>query len=266
MNFGGLIVYLPSLFQMMYFNQKHTVAEISKRGLYAPLALQRYSFGSRLVNKPLEVACRIKGLNSRFLVDILESFENLEYDQAGKFSSFPTPVIVDYLRRTHQLYLLKKLPEIEQSINHLVFGYQYHQPYLVAIKALFKRYKQNLEIHIQEEEKKFFPHALYVYDQYHRGGCLSKFSKKLQKYSANDFAEHHDDTETELMLIRKAIIKYAPKEVEESLHRVLISQIETFIHDLKIHAMIEDEVLVPKIKELEQKAMGNQLNYKLITK
>lgn len=250
----------------MHFNQKNTIAEISSQGLYSGLALQRYEFNSRMDDKPLEVACRLKGLNSKFVLGIIESFETDGYQQKENFAQFHVPIIVDYLRRTHKLYLLKKLPEIEQSLNHLVFGYQYHQPYLVAIKALFDRYKQNIEIHIEEEEKRFFPHALYVCDQYHRGGCLNKFSQKLRKYSVVDFAHHHDDTETELMLIREAIIKYAPKEVEESLHRVLMNQIEAFIHDLKIHAMIEDEVLVPKIMKLEQKAIGNQLNYRLITR
>lgn len=249
----------------MRFNQKNTISEISIQGQYSALALQRYGFNTRMEEKPLEVACRLKGINSKFVLGILDSFENGGQGQKGKFAQFSAPVIVDYLRRTHTLYLEKKLPEIEQSLNHLVYGYQYHQPYLVAIKALFDRYKQNLIVHIEEEEKNFFPHALYVFDQYHRGGCLNKFSKKLRKYSVNDFAHHHDDTETELMLIREAIIKYSPKEVEASLHRVLMSQIESFVHDLNIHAMIEDEVLVPKIIELERKAIGNQLNYRLIT-
>lgn len=246
----------------MQASQKYSSINDSAKSYFADLALQRYRLE---IDSDLDLSemCKKLGVNERFVTQLVKVFENSETLDKEVFARFSVPVIVDYLRRTHQLYLSKKLPEIEQSIDHLVYGYHYYQPYLVAIKALFTRYKQNLVEHMRVEEQEFFPHALYLYDRHYRGGCVNKLHDKLVKYSVKNFLNHHDDTETELVLIRQTIAKYKPTQVEESLYRLLNSQINSFVHDLEVHAMIEDEILVPKVVKLEDKAIGNQLNFRL---
>lgn len=248
----------------MHFNQDY-ISEFSKQGFLSGSVLQRYQLDAGIERQHLLEVCRRRGINSSFILELMKAFEYAGTYSKSKFEQYSVPVIIDYLRRTHHLYLTKKLPEIEQSINHLVYGYQYYQPYLVAVQALFARYRQNLVEHIEVEEKQFFPHALYLYDRSYRGGCINKLHKKLRKYSVNDFLHHHDDTETELSMIMETINKYRPSQMEESLYRLLKSQITAFVHDLYIHAMIEDEVLVPKVAKLEKKAIGNQLNLRLKT-
>jgi len=243
------------------FHLQASLAEIESRSSFSALALQRYQFPEQWKTKALSAACKRKGISTEFVGELVKSYETSVSKEV--FSHFAIPVIVDYLCRTHQLYLTKKLPEIEQSLTHLVYGYQEKQPYLLVIKALFDRYKMNLIKHIDHEEKKFLPHVLYVCDHFYRGACKNKFYAKVSKYSVNTFINQHDDTEAELNLILKSVKKYAPAQMEASLFRVLKEQITALEYDLHIHAIIEDEVLVPKALAMEKSCIGNRLNFRL---
>jgi regulator of cell morphogenesis and NO signaling len=72
-----------------------------------------------------------------------------------------------------------------------------------------------------------------------------------QRYSIAEFLKDHHDTEDELKDIREAIRLYQPPSTNESLYRILLTQLETFEQDLHVHALIEEEVLIPKALKLE---------------
>ena len=59
------------------------------------------------------------------------------------------------------------------------------------------------------------------------------------------------DTEDELKDIRETMRLYQPPATNESLYRILLTQLETFEQDLHVHARIEEEVLIPKALKLE---------------
>jgi regulator of cell morphogenesis and NO signaling len=70
------------------------------------------------------------------------------------------------------------------------------------------------------------------------------------------FISQHHDTEKDLEDVRNAILNYSPPADNQTLYRILLSQLQVFEKDMAIHAMIEDDVLLPRALRLENKAFG----------
>ena len=207
---------------------------------FYPVVMQRY---------PAQPQQTIE--HKEFITALLKVFEEKVFTPAD-FDRFPVPLIVDYIKRTHIYYLEKKLPEIEQSIVLLSGHYESQHPILVALRNFFHNYVQDLSTHIQAEETTLLPYLQMLQDASGSAGGFSRFLLERGEYSIERFLSEHHDTEDELKDIRQTIRLYEPPTTNESLYRILLFQLQTFEHDLSVHAHIEEEVLIPKAKALEK--------------
>ena len=206
---------------------------------YYPQVIQRYTSYDPL-----------SGVNEPFIAALLRAFDEKTFC-ADDFSAFPVEMIVEYIKRTHIFYLQKKLPEIEQSIVLLSSLYNSHHPMLAILQNFFHQYFEELTTHIREEETKLLPHIELLRRSVKVSGHLSQYILARQKYSVAGFLADHHDTEDELRDIRHAIGLYEPPATNASLYRILLGQLEAFEQDLRVHAHIEDQVLIPMALQME---------------
>jgi regulator of cell morphogenesis and NO signaling len=207
---------------------------------YYPQVMQRYP------TQPLN-----PGAQTEFIGTLLRAFEERLFN-AADFGPYPVGLIVDYVLRTHVFYLEKKLPEIEQSILLLSDQYESHHPILTALRNFFHRYIADLSEHIRVEETLLLPYIALLSEAVSTPPGLSRFLLKRDDYSISRFLADHHDTEDELRDIRQTIHLYDPPSTNESLYRILLTQLQTFEQDLCVHANIEENVLIPKALALEE--------------
>ena len=191
------------------------------------------------------------GKHTEFISALLRAFEEKVFN-AGEFDSFSVELVIDYIQRTHVYYLEKKLPEIEQSIILLSGQYDAQHPILIALQNFFHRYVKDLSEHIQAEEALLLPYIDALCEAGHSTLGFSRFLLMRREYSVERFLNDHHDTEDELKDIRQTIRLYEPPATNESLYRILLSQLQVFEQDLCIHAHMEEEVLIPKARQLEK--------------
>jgi regulator of cell morphogenesis and NO signaling len=215
---------------------------------FYPQVIQRYS------SQP-----SMPGEHKEFIATLLRVFEDKLFN-ARDFDIFPVEIIVDYIQRTHVFYFQKKLPEIEQSIFLLSGHYDSHHPILAALQNFFHRYVQDLSQHIQAEEHLLLPYINALQEAEKTPAQFSRFLIARRDYSVRQFLSDHHDTEDELKDIRQTIRLYDPPHTNESLYRILLSQLQAFEQDLSVHAQIEEEVLIPKALKME-KELNAQLLY-----
>ncbi len=192
-------------------------------------------------------------VNPNFLVDVLNVFCNYKDLKNANFEKYQIPILIDYLKRSHTYYLEKNLPEIGQSIAILLNNYEMDHPLLEILYKFYFKYKVDLEAHFINEEEILFPYGNKLYKAFYFKTEIYFFIDLIQKYSVKDFINTHTDTIKEIKNIRKLISNYNPPKTNKSSLRILIEQLKKFENDLNIHAFIEDEILVPKISQLEQK-------------
>ncbi|HXB06618.1 MAG TPA: hemerythrin domain-containing protein [Puia sp.] len=215
---------------------------------FYPQVMQRYVSGPPL-----------PGEHKEFIATLLRVFEEKLFC-AHDFEAFPVEIIVDYVQRTHVYYFQKKLPEIEQSILLLSGLYDSHHPILAALQNFFHRYVQDLSEHIHAEEDLLLPYIRTLQNADKTPAHFSGFVLARQDYSVDRFLSDHQDTEDELKDIRQTIRLYDPPQTNESLYRILLTQLQAFEQDLSVHAHIEEEVLIPKALKME-KDLNAQLLY-----
>lgn len=194
-------------------------------------------------------------VNTDFIRVIMKAFENEADFPREEMKQFPISVILDYLQKTHHYYLYKKLPEIEQSIISLLKNYESEHPLLIVLTKFFAEYRNELVNHFKAEEKQLFPYILFL-EEAEKNIPLLPFFERTQYYNIAKFEEAHHDTEEDLSAVRNVIEQYTAAQTNESLYRVLLHQLQTLEQDLAVHALTEDEVLIPKALELEQKLMA----------
>jgi regulator of cell morphogenesis and NO signaling len=219
---------------------------VMEHNIFYPIVMQRYP------TLPLQA-----GEHKDFIATLLRVFEEKIFN-AREFDAFPIPLIVDYIQRTHIYYLEKKLPEIEQSIILLTGHYESQHPILVALRNFFHHYVKDLSEHIQAEETTLLPYLGVLQAANDNAAGFSRFLLMRGEYSIDRFLSEHHDTEDELKDIRQTIRLYEPPATNESLYRILLSQLQTFEQDLCVHAHIEEEVLIPKAQAME-KALDTHL-------
>ncbi len=190
---------------------------------------------------------RVLGIQPEFLMALLEVFENPAEFQPAKFENFSLVTIVDYIQKTHSYYISKKLPEIEQSIYTLEKGFPETHPLLLLLHAFYTDYTRHLTRHIEMEERELLP---YITNLELQGNSLQSSTPAI---SIASFIDQHHDTEKDLEDVRNAILHYSPPEDQQTPYRILLSQLQVLEKDLAVHALIEDDVLLPRALALEGK-------------
>ena len=114
----------------------------------------------------------------------------------------------------------------------------------ILLHAFYADYTRHLTRHIEMEERELLP---YITTLELEGGK----QQKKQKLSIADFINQHHDTEKDLEDVRNAILHYSPPEDQQTPYRILLSQLQVLEKDLAIHALIEDDVLLPRALALE---------------
>lgn len=211
--------------------------------------LARYTSPAHEMMYSYEELTRL-GVNAEFVFALLEAFQDRKTFDVRAFDRFRLDVIVDYVRKTHRYYLDRKMPEIEQSIHLLLRAYPEAHPLLVILNEFYAFYRNHLNTHIEVEESQLLPYIVHL-EKVDDG--KASFQAYPSAYSLSRFMVHHQDTEDDLADVRKAMLNYSPPPTNETLYRILLSQLEVLEKDLAVHALIEDEVLLPRAMALERK-------------
>ena len=202
--------------------------------------------------KHLGQLCEEQGVDTEFFIEILKVFNDTNYFPKMQLGSFPIPIIIDYLKRTHRYYLNKRLLEIEQSIS-LTYTNDVMAKFL---QEFFLKIKQELIEHIKVEESALFPYIAHLYDAFTTKKTL-ELSTQYKDFSVAIFEESHsDNVENNILEVRKYIVASNKTVVDLSPYRVLLSQLEAFEQELRVHALVEDQILIPKALVLEQMLMN----------
>tara|TARA_B100000508_G_scaffold140085_1_gene139997 strand:+ start:91252 stop:91914 length:663 start_codon:yes stop_codon:yes gene_type:complete len=185
---------------------------------------------------------------------VVEDIKRPELFEARKYDKFSTEMILKYLRSSHEVYLSKKLPEIEQQLIHVHNKFPEYRLFHI-LYLFFKDYKNHLTSHIEHEENTVFRYIEYLLKANKEVSIVESIQILQGSPSLNHFLDEHTDTEQDLTAMRKVL----NSDVEyKQLHPIsmLLNQLSILENNLKVHAKLEDEVLLPKALELEAKLIS----------
>lgn len=218
--------------------------------------LARFDIKYTHANQTIDAICTRANIETEFFIEILNLFEDPSKFSGERFEHYSTEAILDYLKRTHRYYQNKRLYEIEQSVYNMAINYGAFNPLLRLLRDFFQSYKVELVRHIEVEELELFPYIRYLYalSKGEQGGGPSpvEYISLYPHHQLSYFqATHNDEVEKQLQMVRETILDYDPTLKLSLEFSVLLFQLASFEEDLRLHGLIEDEVLMPRALQWE---------------
>lgn len=172
--------------------------------------------------------------------------------EASCFDSFTTLTLLSYLEKGHEMYRYKSLPEIELSIIQLVNVLEVKHMLSSVLSIFIRDYSRHLCEHLKEEDEFIFPYIKELQKLEERGGVIrpATFLNGWSNLAA--FMQSHSDTEKDLRILETVLAPFKQDGNAGMLVRRLINQIAILEADLHIHALIEDEVIIPRALQAEK--------------
>ena len=195
------------------------------------------------------------GIDHHFYQMVSDVFQSPECFKASLFQQFDLPVILDYLRRTHTFYLTRRLAEINMAIHQLDFKIPHRTYWVSLLSHFFDKICKELAEHIHEEQH-LFPYVDALILLKHGKNTQYDFRRKVELI--NYVLDHDDHVEMQLRSLIKVLKKERAQFSDHLALNILLTRLELFDLDLTIHAKIENEVLMPKAIDLEQRIFNQQ--------
>jgi regulator of cell morphogenesis and NO signaling len=148
------------------------------------------------------------------------------------------------------------VPEIEGYIDEMEKkASKDNQKNVKLLNDFFKGYKNELKKHLDREDQSIFPYIISL-----ENALLEKsYNPDLIDTIKNDPIENyelsHDNVELKLSDLKNLIIRYLPPVLCKELCQRLLTELFRLESDLENHSRIEDKVLIPRVKILEQQIL-----------
>ena len=222
---------------------------IHKNYLLLPV-INRFGIKLGFGDRTVEEICSDAKINLSFFLDIINTYHNEYYFPKEKMQEYPVQLIVDYLKETHNYYKKKILPEIEDNIDRLIKSCPVDCDNLKLIEEFYKEYKDELEYHLNNEEKRFFPYIIALTETQESPPNLKEIRKKYN-FSYEIHNSEHENVVAKLFDFKNILIKYLPPTYDQDLGNNLLSDLFVFEKDLNDHERLEDVILLPALQKIE---------------
>ena len=146
--------------------------------------------------------------------------------------------ILRYMHQSHDYYLNRAISEMEKSVTKLLEPCQKKQQDVVW--NFFRGYKIEVKNHFGFEEQEVIPYVQGLIIGQSRPG-----------FSIDRFEENHSNIDEKLGDFKNLVMKSLPAVCDNDIRLDLLVRIYALQEDLKCHTYIEDHVLVPMVRLLE---------------
>ena len=185
-------------------------------------------------------ACAFCGMDVPTFMLICNVYSFPEYVPSGQdMAAVDIPGIIRYLHGSHAYYTGMALSNLGAMFDRLVSPCDENQKKVIL--KFFIDYKIELEKHFAREENEVFPYIEAL-----------QAGSRPAGYSISQFAEHHESVDEKLEDMKNIVMKYLPAECDEEIKMWVLLSIYRLRDDLRRHTFVEDNVLVPAVRKLEE--------------
>jgi len=201
----------------------------------------------------IEKACEKKQLITDDLIVELMNVDN-SILPSQNYRAWSLDLLVDYIVNTHHTYIKQAFQLLDDYTAKVSKVHGVHHPLLLEIEKLYHALKEELLLHMHKEEKVLFPYVRQMVHAFNSGmpRPLPQFG-----YIANPIRmmEHEHDIVGDICKeIASLTNNYTPPEWACNTLKAMYSKLNEFELDLHLHIHLENNILFPKAKEMENLA------------
>ncbi len=236
----------------MNISEQKTVAEVVTENIKAAHVFKKHGIdfccGGGIT---IEKACAKNGVDYTILEEDLKAIDE-NVPGAHNYNDWHLSFLIDYIVNTHHKYVEENIPILLQYAAKVANVHGHHYKEVIEINELVIAIAKELAVHMKREELILFPFIKQLV-------TADKQELKLETPSfgtANDLIESMENEHENAGDIFKEITKlsnnYTPPDEACNTFRALYSKLQEFEEDLHQHVHLENNILFPKTKQLEQ--------------
>lgn len=202
--------------------------------------------------KTIEKACSEKGINTEEIIAELESLTESS-PSSTHFDKWQADFLTDYIINNHHGYVTNSVTLIEHHLAKVVFAHSERHPELKEIESTFIELKNDLLEHMAKEERMLFPYIkkLAFAEKNNIDMPVPPFGSVDNPIKVME--AEHDNAGEFLSKLNALTNRYTPPADACATYRVLFGELKEFADDLHTHVHLENNILFPKAKKLEEK-------------
>lgn len=198
--------------------------------------------------KPLEDACRDKGLDPQTVLQTLLASEQTVGSSEIDAAKLSLTELCDHIEQTHHAYLKQELPRLRPMIAKVAAVHGDRCPWMRDVTDVFEAFMQELNAHMMKEEQVLFPmiRAIEAGETNAAGHCGGTIANPVR------MMEHeHDDAGEALRRMHELTDGYTPPIGACNTFRATLDALRELEADMHQHVHKENNVLFPRALALE---------------
>lgn len=203
--------------------------------------------------RTLDRACREASLNPETLLNELN--ETIQRSQPNNvaFQTWNESFLADYIEQNHHAFVRQTIGEIQSYLAKICSVHGDRHPELFEIKSLFAESAEDLLAHMEDEEKMLFPYVKKLHQLLISGESISRSQLPGKEYSLRQMQEEHDQEGERFRKMAALSSNYSVPADGCNTYSVAMKLLKAFEDDLHLHIHLENNILFPKLKALEEK-------------
>jgi len=226
-----------------YVKPEMKISDIVRENPSILLVLEHFGIDDVLKDKTVSRLCSEYDIEELLFIAVCNLYNGFNVGDTSELKPLSIPVIIKFLNNSHHYYLNEKYPEITDYIRKLNASGQLKEMQLVD--AFFNEYFEEVMEHLDYEEKTAFPYFTGLFEK--------RQSSTRDKFSATHYQNHHSDIESKLEDLKNLLLQHIQIKNQGVVKRKLLSSLFELEFDLKIHSLIEEQILIPLVLSIENK-------------
>jgi DNA-binding CsgD family transcriptional regulator len=220
------------------------MVDLLRSNLNLLFVLNQFSIPMGFGEKSVQEVCTKSQVDVQSFLTLLQFHGNPENPDMQKLSNLKPEIILNYLKKSHNYFIGYRLPAIrDQFAAALQEGTTRD-----TILRYFDEYNNEVRDHMGYENEVFFPYV---------ENLLNKVEQ--DNYSVKKYESRHNNIEEKLDDLINLLIKYLPTQGNAFMLADILEDLRLCNRDLNLHTLLEDDILVPKIKRLEKHSKTEEI-------
>jgi regulator of cell morphogenesis and NO signaling len=203
--------------------------------------------------KTIDQVCQTKGINPNEVVSLLAELPENGSTAPAHFNSWELDFLIDYIVNNHHRYVKQALPVISEHSQKVASKHGENHNEIITISEHFSRIREELEVHMQKEERMLFPYIKQLLE-IDRSGEEAPYAPFGTVENPIKVMEAEHEAAGKMMAeINGLSSSFTPPVDACTTYRVLYQELKEFGDDLHMHIHLENNILFPKAIELEKR-------------
>ncbi len=228
---------------MTYISHYHADDTMSLLVCDNPQILQlltRFGISLGFANKDIREVCMENDVHLETFLSVVNVALSGDKSEHIDYGSISVSSLVAYLRSTHTYFSNYRFPIIQQRLEEVLL-LQKDNTVSILLNKYFEDYLEDVKSHLLYEEEVLFAYI----DQLLQG-------KSDRGHTIKTFEMSHENTDQKLSELKDIMLKYFNVKSNDEIIEML-ADIFRCSNELIMHSEIEERLLVPLVKYIENK-------------